>query len=157
MSVHAKENNYVCPEVTEENILTIKGGRLVIFIIKAKTLPLLYTYNWLSSAGWLAKLQYCFKEAYFSMDKWRLINQIPVMKINDLWKSTSQSLKRLRNVWACLWHLISQFRYFACLVFLSEQKSGNIACIDIPCRSCMWRHLWAMIRTLKKTDQEWKF
>ncbi|XP_046851108.1 mutS protein homolog 5-like [Xenia sp. Carnegie-2017] len=27
LSVHAKENNYVCPEITVENILTIKGGR----------------------------------------------------------------------------------------------------------------------------------
>lgn len=27
LSVHAKEYNYVCPELTEENILNIKGGR----------------------------------------------------------------------------------------------------------------------------------
>jgi hypothetical protein len=29
LSVHAKENNYACPDLTEENVLTVKGGRFV--------------------------------------------------------------------------------------------------------------------------------
>lgn len=29
LSVHAKENNYACPKLTEENLLAIKAGRFV--------------------------------------------------------------------------------------------------------------------------------